>query len=337
MQELVGRLTALDPEASETLKVVSYFDALVAAGVGLDGLLRAAATLAGAVAGAERDGRISRRDPGGGRPAEDADAPRSAERRVPHGSAWIERAGAPHANDAMIVERLALAIELIEARRSPESGLDVVIDASRPVGERDTALARLRIDPAARIRIVAMGVDAPVPEAPSTVVPTPYGILRAVLDTAERASHAAAPADLTGGVRAGLGTWVRADRAPESWDAALVALRLTGPEAAVVDAADLGVLLLLARSHDPASPPEDVRALARLDPRSAEALRALVEADSIRSAATELGMHHSTLQARHEALTRELGYDPRTATGRARYVAAALLLRLGAPPPASAG
>lgn len=27
MRELFGRLTALDPEASETLKVVGYFDA----------------------------------------------------------------------------------------------------------------------------------------------------------------------------------------------------------------------------------------------------------------------------------------------------------------------
>ena len=51
MQELVGRLTALDPEASETLKVVSYFDTLVAGAVGLDSLLRGAAVLSGAVAG----------------------------------------------------------------------------------------------------------------------------------------------------------------------------------------------------------------------------------------------------------------------------------------------
>lgn len=30
MQELVGRLTALDAEATETIKVIAYFDALVA-------------------------------------------------------------------------------------------------------------------------------------------------------------------------------------------------------------------------------------------------------------------------------------------------------------------
>jgi hypothetical protein len=96
----------------------------------------------------------------------------------------------------------------------------------------------------------------------------------------------------------------------------------------VVDAADLGALLILARAYDPRAPHEDVVALRRLDPRSAEILRVLVEADSVRSAAAELGMHHTTLQARHEALTKELGYDPRAITGHARYIAAALLQRL---------
>jgi hypothetical protein len=39
-------------------------------------------------------------------------------------------------------------------------------------------------------------------------------------------------------------------------------------------------------------------------------------------------MHHSTLQARHETLTNELGYDPRSLDGRARFRLARLLLRL---------
>ncbi|WP_073813026.1 helix-turn-helix domain-containing protein [Kitasatospora sp. CB01950] len=90
-------------------------------------------------------------------------------------------------------------------------------------------------------------------------------------------------------------------------------------------------MLLLAQAHDPQAPHEDVRALAALDQRSSDVLRTLVEADSIRSAAATLGMHHSTVQARHEALTASLGYDPRTTTGRMRYTAAALLLRLTDP------
>lgn len=66
---------------------------------------------------------------------------------------------------------------------------------------------------------------------------------------------------------------MRADRAPESWDAAIVALRLTDAATPVVDATDLGAMLPLARAYDPRDPHDDVRALAVLDQRAAEVLR----------------------------------------------------------------
>ncbi|MFZ3599113.1 hypothetical protein [Streptomyces sp. BH104] len=326
MQELTGRLNASDPEASEALRVVSYFDVLIARGVGLDGLLRGAAVLSGTIAGAEVRGRVSRRDPDGHLPT---DATTDAERRSPARSngnwaVWLEREHGhqPGPNDEMIVERLALGVELLQARRRPDNGIDALIDDTRPVTERVTLLAERRIAPATRVRILATGLDAPDIDAPSALVPTRYGLLKATLD-------------LTGNITpprpAGLGTWVRADRAPESWEGAIVALRLTEPGTPTVDATDLGAMLLLARSHDPRSPHEDVAALARLDQRSADVLRTLVESDSIRSAAADLGMHHSTVQARHESLTRTLGYDSRTNLGRMRYIAAAFLLRLTEP------
>ena len=65
-----------------------------------------------------------------------------------------------------------------------------------------------------------------------------------------------------------------------------------------------------------------------LDDRIAEVLRVLVETDSVRGAATELSMHHSTVQAKHEQLIALLGYDPRSTAGRMRYMAAELLRRL---------
>lgn len=144
-------------------------------------------------------------------------------------------------------------------------------------------------------------------------------MLRATLDVSGNLAPAA---------RTGLGPWARADHAPDSWDGAVIAYRLTDATDPVVDATDLGAMLRLAQTYDPDAPHDDVLALGRLDARAATVLRTLVEADSIRAAATELGMHHSTLQARHESLTCELGYDPRTPAGRMRYVAAALLLRL---------
>jgi len=38
MQELLGRLTALDPEASHSLRVIACFDELIAGDVGVRGL-----------------------------------------------------------------------------------------------------------------------------------------------------------------------------------------------------------------------------------------------------------------------------------------------------------
>ncbi|WP_340538165.1 hypothetical protein [Nocardioides sp. GXZ039] len=322
MQELLGRLTALDPEASEALKVVTYFDALVAAGVGLDALLRAAAALSGTVAGAERRGRVSRFDPSGKRCETTAGTCRSPERSGAHSRVWLERDGTLHANDEMVVERLALAVELLEAKRGRDGSLDLVLDHATPHGERTAALARLRINPGAQIRVIATRLEDRIEGAASTVVATRYGMLRATLD-------------LTGqtpvGARAGLGTWTRADRAPESWEGAVVAQRLTSRADPVVDSTTLGAMLGLALSYDPEAPHPDVTALAQLDDRAREVLLALVECESMRAASTRLGMHHSSIQARHDALTRELGYDPRTPIGRMRYVAAALLLRLTVP------
>lgn len=323
MQELVGRLTALDPAASETLRVVSYFDALIARGVGLDGLLRAAAALSGVVAGAETRGRTRRFDPAGRVVPGPAETPTRRVQLPFGGAVWIERGGPPHVNDEMILERLALAVGLIEAHHHPADGLDIIIDAERSADERATALARLRIGPHERIRLVATDVDAPWPGAPHTELPTRFGILRATLDR---------QGALLSAGRVGLGPWVRADLAPESWDGAVIAYRLATASVPVVDATDLGAMLILARAYDPEHPHHDVTTLAGLDARSAEILRVLVESDSIRAAAAALTMHHSTVQARHESLSRELGYDPRTTGGRMRYIAAEVLRRLGRQP-----
>ena len=86
------------------------------------------------------------------------------------------------------------------------------------------------------------------------------------------------------------------------------------------------------RAYDPAQPAHpDVDALCELDDATLRVLDELVAAESVRAAATALSLHHSTLQARHEALSRMLGYDPRSAIGRTRYETARLLSRLRAP------
>ncbi|MGI5191746.1 hypothetical protein ACQEVI_26645 [Promicromonospora sp. CA-289599] len=329
MQELVGRLTALDPEASETLKVVAYFDVLVAGGVGLQALLRGAAVLSGTVAGAFDGRRTHRIGPDGDQPADDAGSagplPGWPTRPVSTGRVWLERDGSPHANDEMVIERLALAVDVVGARRpgQADSALETALDAARDVEERRVALSRLRLDPARLVRVVARPLAHPVERragtGPSTVVATPHGLVRAVV--LDRDAEVSGPA--------GVGVPLRADELPESFRTAVLALRLLPGSDAVVDAAALGIVLAAVSALEPvAAEQPDVVALARLDARTRAVLDELASAESVRAAAAALGMHHSTLQARHDALTNDLGYDPRSLDGRARFRLAQLLLRL---------
>jgi hypothetical protein len=327
MQELAGRLTALDPEASASLKVIAYFDTLVAGGVGIESLVRAAAVLSGAAAGADSSRGAVRVDADGRRTAraglvDDDDPPwptsSTGGRRV-----WIEREGPAHANDAMILDRLSLAVAIVDARRSgaDPGTVEIVLDGARPAAERAVAAARLRLDPATPARVWALPEALPGGgHRRSTPVAVEEGIVHAVLTTAD---------DLPADVAAGHSLASVPDALPEAWRDARIALRLSDPRHPIVAADDLGALIVLAREHDPSRPPHpDVRTLVALDPRTRDLLDELVEADSVRAAASALGLHHSTLQARLESLTRQLGYDPRSPLGRSRYEAARLLSRL---------
>ena len=335
MQELVGRLTALDPEASDTLKVVSYFDTLVAGGVGIETLLRGAAVLSGTTAGRATEGRAATRiTPDGGRAdaaAERSNAAAAASwpsRQTSDGShVWIEREGAAHANDAMVLERLALAVAITSARRAntADAAVEVVVSASAAPAERAVAAAKLRLVARDDVRAIAFHPDAAalVP-GPNAVVATSRGLARVVL--VDRS------VELPSGVAAGIGVGGPAERLPESWASALVALRLSTEHQPVVDAAELGAVLLVAEAADRRGEPHpDAMALAALDLRSREVLEAVADAGSMRAAASVLGMHHSSVQARADAITAQLGYDPRTPTGRTRYFLARALAALAHP------
>ncbi|MFF5624890.1 helix-turn-helix domain-containing protein [Microbacterium sp. NPDC012755] len=330
MQDLLGRLTALDPDASETLKVVSYFDALVARSVGVESMLRGAAVLSGATVG-HRDGHQTVRvradgvriDPDG------LGEPWPTRKSGPDAVAWIEREGEPHSNDAMILERLVLALGIIRARRTigQESAVELAISSYAGDEERAGAVSRLRLGEAP-LRVVASPPDpAPLPQHPSAVVATRHGLTRATIlhsgiEPMEAWRDRMAP-------RLGIGlTTGAASTLPTSWSAALIAVRLTSEADPVVDAADLGAALLLAEAADSTPPHPDAEALACLDARSLELLDAVADERSVRAASVRLGRHHSSVQERLTALIDVLGYDPRTPRGRTRYALARMLLTL---------
>lgn len=325
MEELVGKLSALDVDASESLKVVAFFDDLSANGAGRDSLLRGAAVLAGATAGFERNGRIVRYLPSGQRLTGPADPSlRGDIAAAGDAVVWLERAGPAHANDGMIVERLAHAIRLLHARHEQPSWLAVAINIDASAEERLEALARLGISPGTEITLVATSPGEPAAGSHPVTVPTQFGMLQAQLAAAPDRPAATLPAS----THAGFGRPTRADLAPASWADAVVAHRLTTTEDPQIHASDLGVLMPVLQAYRPGEPQADVEALKALNPPTAKLLRALVEAESVRAAATRLNLHHSTVQSKHKQLTERLGFDPRTLGGRARYVIAHLISRL---------
>jgi hypothetical protein len=319
MQELVGRLTAVDAEATETLKVIAYFDALINGHATTEVLLRGAAILSGCAAGQSVGGKTMRVDATGAR-----SAPRPGDwpSRMfgDGGTVWIERSGAAHANDEMILERLAIAAGIAYERTSPAAAsrraLETIIDDQASAEARSDAAKRLHLDTHVRYRIVATpGADAVIgPDAgrvPSVVVGTPYGPVRAVLagETSPRA-------------RAGIGIAATPATLARSWASALIALRLSSAREPVVNAEDLGALLPLAAAADATlSETADVAALSDLiasHPGAEVLLEAIAATDSLRAAGVDSGLHHSTVQARAAQYSEALGFDIRSPRGRVR-------------------
>ncbi|MEV6592963.1 helix-turn-helix domain-containing protein [Streptomyces acidicola] len=337
MKELAGRLTALDPDAGAAVRVIAYFDRLAESRAGLEALVRGAAVLAGCPARLVDAGRRVRVrvEPDGSR--RDTDLPPDprwpSESLTPDGAAalWLERAGAgPSVVDAVILERAAGAIRLVLDRtrgRAPVSPAD------------DPALVETLLDPTApeRARLLAarhLGLDTADPATRARALAPldgPPRILSAHLG--ERPADTALPAG-----RLGVGPAVPVLDLPRSWAAARTALRFTAegtardPGPGVVHADDLGGISLLADLVVPgAEPPPDVQALecAVADtPWMLVTLHAVAATASLRAAAAEVKVHHSTLQDRLTHAESLLGWPVRTPQGRLRLQLALTIRRL---------
>ncbi|ULR54970.1 helix-turn-helix domain-containing protein [Streptomyces deccanensis] len=326
MKELAGRLTAVDPDAGAAVRVIAYFDALAEARAGLEALVRGAAVLAGCPArlvDAERRVRV-RVEPDGRR--RDSDLPPDpawpSAALAPGGvpALWLERAGGaePSVVDAVILERAAGVLRLVLDRtrgRAPVAPdddpalVETVLDATAAERDRLHAARRLGLDP----------------DDPTTLTRAvaPLGGRPRIL----RVSGDEQPAGLPEG-RVGVGPAVSVLGLPGSWEAARTALRFTAegtardPGERVVFADDLGGIALLAELTSPgAEPPPDVRDLERAaadSPWMLATLHAVASTSSLRSAATAVNVHHSTLQDRLIHAEALLGWPVRTPQGRLR-------------------
>ncbi|MFE3456247.1 helix-turn-helix domain-containing protein [Nocardiopsis aegyptia] len=321
MRELLGRISALDPEAGEAIKVIAYFDSL--AGAGVEPLVRGAAVLTGVPAGfVDRSRGVALRvapDGSVDRAVPDPDPSWSCVPvRAVGGTLWLERTGEPGPVGAMVLERASAALRAHLELTGPVQGsrealMGVLVDAHVAESVRVRAAWRLGIAAQARVRAVAI-----VDEAARVVT--------------------AAEAPVPGSKRAGVGPAVGVPGLPDSWADARRALRFTaegtgmdpGPRVAYAD--ELGGLLLLAdavtRGVEPVPDVVSLDRVGRESPVLLEALDAVAAAPSLRAAATALGTHHSTLQESVGRAERVLGWPVRDVAGRLRLQVALALRRL---------
>lgn len=332
MQHLLGRISELDPHASQALRVIACFDELSVGGVNTRGLLAAAAALSGTVAGfrSEVTGRSMRVTPRGDLMPGDAPAQITVADASSGLTVWLERDAEPGANDAIILERLALTVRLRNARGPRDIDgrrhLNLLLDREVGLEERQTAAASLGLSPGASYRIAAAPLFAiwtEHPCAPEDVVATSFGPMHALVLPAETDTLHAGPC--------GLGVATGIDHLDHSFRTALVALRLCDPPREPVVNADTyaGLVDLLADAPINAHQP-DVELVDRVAERpwGLPTLDVVVRSTSARHAARLARVHHSTMQTRVDALAADLGFDPFEGYGRVRAGIAYLTWRL---------
>lgn len=300
MQGLVWRLKALDPEASESLKVIAYFDALVDGHASAQVLLNGAAVLSGCAAGYIADGTSVRVDASGTRAASGEPGAWPGHDFGDGGRVWIERTGQAFANDEMILERVAIALGISFDRTSPVAAsrraVETVIDGAAPLDRRMDAAAMLHLERESSYRVVAVPAAMALP-GPSSVIYTGVGPVRAAIRRLSDAESDGQP-----GVRSGVGLAMVPSALDRSWASALFALRLTTPQNPYQLADDLGSLLVFAELADSSRiEPPDLTALKRLlqsQPKALALLESIAAASSLRAVAEEVGLHHSSVQNR---------------------------------------
>ncbi len=333
MQELLGRISALDPQASLSLRVIACFDELIVGNVNTRGLLSAAASLAGCTAGFCQDlpPRTLRVTPRG-ELADGASTPTPAFSITCEGlTVWIDRAGQARANDAIILERLALAVRIRHGRSRRELDnrreMGLLLDRTVPVEDRRTAASRMNLATGTRYRVIAAPLFAVWDNHPTgaeDVIATAYGPIHALVVPHDHPPVSASPS--------GTGLAATVEQLHRSFRTAVVALRLCSPPETPSVLADHygGLIELLADTPIDADLP-DVDSLDEVMTHlwGPATLDALVRAASVRQAARLAGVHHSTLQTRLDTIAEHIGFDPfDDGIGRTRLGIAYLVWRL---------
>lgn len=344
------RLAELDADSAGLVRVIDYFDALVRHGADTASLLRASAALADCVVGIETSGKfgsldVRRCDPRGQWSPWPQLAPTTAKDivigDVVAGRVWIERSGDHLPLDEMLVDRMALTAASILQPRRPLTDAEHTRNLLLPMDEFAvlTACASLRIDPSAPVRVLVStlvgGARLPISYEATPGQATGIEIdgdhLNLVLDS-RLSTPELAEAAASHGARVGISLAVKASEAHRFLGTARFARSQASDCTPVVNADDLGALVLLASGPkiDHTRIPDVVHAL---DLRESDTglellatLRVYLRSGTLRAAADSMHLHHSSVAHRLTKLSHHVGFSVDAIENRARAMAMIMLV-----------
>jgi hypothetical protein len=349
MRGLLRRLSALDPGAESAVRIIDFFDGLTRNRADHEALVRAAAGLADCRTGLrDNTGKVLAYFDAAGRPVaapppEHGLVERQFGSSTSGGTVWLERSDGAEPLDEMVLERMAVAADIILDRRRGSTGparddpllIRTLVNArSRDIDKTDAArvlgltgdvivlAARLVVRDSSRLLRVARSLEQDVgrPVRAATIDETTAAFV--VDGAAADALAGGLERSLAAGDRVGAGPRRRPQEAHQSWRAANQALvfavsggsALGAPHPAVVRSSDLGPLLLLA-----SLPPADLAAVpdvvalqclagSRVGRDVIATLECLVSTGSLRQVSTAMHMHHSSIANRVRRAELALGY-----------------------------
>jgi PucR-like helix-turn-helix protein len=346
---LLRRLSALDPGAESAVRIIDFFDGLTRNRADHEALVRAAAGLADCPTGLrDNGGKVLAYFDATGRPVatsppEDGLVERRFGSSASGGTVWLERPNGAEPLDEMVLERMAVAADIILDRRRGNTGparddpllIRTLVNArSRDVDKTDAArvmgltgdvivlAARLVARDSQRLLRIARSLEHDVgrPVRAAAIDETTAAFV--VDGAAADALGNALERSLAAGDRVGAGPRRRPHEAHLSWRAANQALVFAAssgsvqraPRSSVVHSNDIGPLLPLASlpRADLAGVPDVIALQCLAESRAGRdviaTLECLVSAGSLRQVSTAMHMHHSSIANRIRRAEIALGY-----------------------------
>ncbi|MGW1847993.1 PucR family transcriptional regulator [Streptomyces sp. NPDC001966] len=341
-------MSELGADPASMMQIISYFDELGESAADADTVVRSAAVLAECSVGSRwPSGAVIRYSALGD----------LLDSRGPHGpmtqdldlKVWIERTGADHALDPVLLDRLRHTLRMVnltsvsraDLRLGDPAMIEVILSDKERREDRVRAVELLGLDPGKDLRVLAIYAEdaGPVVELLERTCPgrfvrsvtignltvilmqAPYGSRRLcdALHAAIVDEHPASQRSSGGrGPWIGIGERVSAHAAPTSWMQARRALRFASSTVygrRAVAFGRLGPLDLLA--DVPLERLLETRGVARINALAASAsgaqdvdtLEAFCVYGSLRRTAAELHVHHSTVASRLTHVEAEMDWD----------------------------